>query len=116
MSNGVNVPVKPPLDNLKSLIHCPVCNKEYRPAKMLLLNQEGKRSTLHLTCEACHTSSIVYVSMSPVGVVSMGVLTDLEQTEAKRLLQAEALSSDDVLGVHQLLKQEKGKVDALIGS
>lgn len=107
---------QPLLDNLKSLIHCPVCNKEYRPAKMLLLNQEDKRSTLHLTCEACHASSLVYVSMSPVGVVSMGVLTDLEQSEAKRLIKAKALSSDDVLGVHQFLKQEKGKVDALIGS
>ncbi len=54
--------------------------------------------------------------MSPVGVVSMGVLTDLEQGEAKRLLKAKAISPDDVLGVHQFLKQEKGKVDALIGS
>ena len=45
------------------------------------------------------------MSMSPVGVVSMGVLTDLEQGEAKRLLKAKPISPDDVLGVHQFLKQ-----------
>lgn len=83
---------------------------------MLLLHQEEKRSTLHLTCESCHASSLVYVSLSPVGAVSMGVLTDLEQGEAKKLLKAEAISDDDILGVHQFLKQEKGRVDTLIGS
>lgn len=108
--------MKPLLDNLKSLIHCPVCNKEYRPAKMLLLNQEDKRTTLHITCESCHTSSLVYVSLSPVGVVSMGVLTDLEQAEARQFFKAEPLSHDDVLGVHQILKEGKGQVETLIGS
>ncbi len=107
---------QPLLDNLKSLIHCPVCNKEYRPAKMLLLNQEEKRTTLHITCEACHTSSLVYVSLSPVGVVSMGVLTDLEQSEAKRFFQTAPLSSEDVLGVHRMLKEDQGRVESLIGS
>ncbi len=83
---------------------------------MLLLNQEDKRTTLHITCESCHTSSLVYVSMSPVGVVSMGVLTDLEQSEAKRFFTGKPLSEDDVLEVHHLLKQAKGKADVLIGS
>lgn len=83
---------------------------------MLLLQQEEKRSTLHLTCESCHASSLVYVSLSPVGAVSMGVLTDLEQSEAKKFLKAQTISDDDILGLHQFLKKEKGTVDALISS
>jgi len=106
--------MKPNLENLKALIHCPVCSKEYRPAKMLLLDQEDKRSTLHLACENCRASSLVYVSMSPVGAVSMGVLTDLEQGEAKRLFKGETISSDEVLQVHQFLKEHQGLVDELI--
>lgn len=105
--------MKPNLENLKALVHCPACNKEYRPAKMLLLDQQEKRSTLHLTCEGCGVSTLVYVSMSPVGVVSMGVLTDLEQSEAKRLFMGEAISSDEVLTVHRFLKEHRG-VDELI--
>lgn len=83
---------------------------------MLLLRQEEKRTTLHLTCESCRTSSLVYVSMSPVGVVSMGALTDLEQSEAERFIKATPLTADDVLAVHQTLKAEKGRVETLIGS
>jgi len=105
--------VKPNLENLKALVHCPVCSKEYRPAKVLLLDQEDKRSTLHLTCESCSASSLVYVSMSPVGVVSMGVLTDLEQGEARRLFKGEVISSDEVLTVHRFLKEHRS-VDELI--
>jgi transcription elongation factor Elf1 len=106
--------MKPNLENLKALVHCPVCSKEYRPAKILLLDQEDKRSTLHLTCEHCGASTLVYVSMSPVGVVSMGVLTDLEQGEARRLFKGEAISGDEVLTVHQFLKEHHGGVDELI--
>jgi hypothetical protein len=106
--------VKPDLENLKSLIHCPVCSKEYRPARMLLLDQEDKRTTLHLTCEACGASTLVYVSLSPVGAVSMGVLTDLEQSEARHLFRGDAVSADEVLGMHHFLKQHKGGVDELI--
>ncbi|MEP7162855.1 MAG: hypothetical protein ABI747_03775 [Candidatus Moraniibacteriota bacterium] len=99
---------------MKPLIHCPVCNKEYRPAKMLLLDQEEKRSTLHLTCEACGASTLVYVSLSQMGAVSMGVLTDLDQSEAKILFKEEPVSSDEVLEVHEFLKQHEGGVDEFI--
>ena len=83
---------------------------------MLLLDQEEKRSVLHITCESCHISSLVYVSLSPVGAVSVGALTDLEQSEAKQLFKAEPLSRDDVLAVHQKLTEENGMVETLIES
>lgn len=81
---------------------------------MLLLDQEEKRSTLHLTCEACGASTLVYVSLSQMGAVSMGVLTDLDQSEAKILFKEEPVSSDEVLEVHEFLKQHEGGVDEFI--
>lgn len=100
-------------DNLKPLVHCPVCNKEYRPAKMLLLDQEDKRTTLHLTCEACGASTLVYVSLSQMGAVSMGVLTDLDQSEARELFKQDPVTSDQVLEIHEYLKHTSG-VDELL--
>lgn len=70
---------------------------------------------LHITCEACGASTLVYMSLSPVGVVSLGVLTDLEQSEAKAHFRGEPVSSDEVLAVHEFLKQHKGGVDEIIG-
>ena len=81
---------------------------------MLVLDEDEKRTTLHLSCSACNASSIVFVSTGQFGVVSLGMLTDLEQGEAKRVFRGEAISTDQVLEVHQFLKHYQGGIDELI--
>jgi transcription elongation factor Elf1 len=106
--------MKMPLENLQSLIRCPVCNKKYRSNRILVLDENEKRMTLHLTCESCGASSMVFVSMGQFGVVSLGLLTDLEQSEAREVFQGEAISADQVIEMHQFLKHYTGGVEALI--
>ncbi|OGI16204.1 MAG: hypothetical protein A3E38_02560 [Candidatus Moranbacteria bacterium RIFCSPHIGHO2_12_FULL_54_9] len=106
--------MKMPLDNLQAVIRCPVCNKKYRKALMLVLDEDDKRTTLHLSCSDCGASSMVFVSMGQFGVVSLGVLTDLKQSEARRVFSGEAISSDQVIEAHQFLKQYTGGIEALI--
>lgn len=106
--------MKMPLENLQPLIRCPVCNKKYEPAKMIVLDEDAKRTTLHLTCDDCGASTLVFVSMGQFGVVSLGMLTDLEQNEARKVFQGEAISSDQVIEVHQFLKNYHGGVEALL--
>ncbi len=106
--------MKMPLENIQPLIRCPVCNKKYRPVKMLVLDEDDKRTTLHLTCEGCRVSTLVSVSLGQLGAMSVGVLTDLESSEARGAFQGEAISSDQVLEVHQFLKNYQGGVEALI--
>jgi len=106
--------MKMPLENLQAIIRCPVCNKKYRPAKMLVLDEDEKRTTLHLSCTDCGASSMVFVSLGQFGVVSLGILTDLEQSEARRVFFGQAVSSDQVIEAHQFLKQYEGGVEALI--
>ena len=103
-----------PLENLQSLVRCPVCNKKYKPAKMLVLDEDDKRTTLHLTCDSCGASSMVFVSMGQFGAVSLGLLTDLKQSEARAVFFGEAISSDQVIEAHQFLKQYEGGIEALI--
>ncbi len=103
-----------PLENIQPLIRCPVCNKKYRQGKMLVIDEDEKRTTLHLTCEGCSASTIVFVSLGQLGVVSLGMLTDLEHSEARKVFQGEAISSDNVIEVHQFLKHYTGGVEALI--
>lgn len=103
-----------PLENIQPLIRCPVCNKKYRPAKMIVLDEDDKRTTLHLSCDGCHASTLVFVSMGQLGIVSLGMLTDLEQSEARNVFQGEAISADNVIEVHQFLKHYNGGVEAFI--
>jgi hypothetical protein len=106
--------MKLPLENIQSFVRCPVCNKKYRPAKMLVIDEDDKRTTFHMTCEGCRAATIVFVSLGQLGVVSLGILTDLEQSEAKHVFQGEAVTSDNVIEVHQFLKNYTGGVEALI--
>jgi transcription elongation factor Elf1 len=106
--------MKMPLENLQSIIRCPVCNKKYRPTKMLVLDEDEKRTTLHLSCVDCGAASMVFVSMGQFGVVSLGILTDLKQSEARTVFLGEAVSSDQVIEAHQFLKQFSGGVEDLI--
>ncbi|MDP2837656.1 MAG: hypothetical protein Q8O53_00050, partial [Candidatus Moranbacteria bacterium] len=71
--------MKLPLENIQPLVRCPVCNKKYRTMKMLVLEEDDKRTTLHMTCESCGAAAIVFVSLGQFGVVSLGTLTDLGQ-------------------------------------
>lgn len=106
--------MKLPLENIQSLIRCPVCNKKYRPVKMLVIEEDEKRTTLHLSCEHCGAATLVFASLGQLGVVTLGTLTDLEQSEARRVFQGEAVSSNTVLEVHQFLKHYQGGVEELI--
>ncbi len=82
---------------------------------MLVLDEDDKRVTLHMTCTHCSVASIVFVSTGQFGIVSFGMLTDLEQSEAKQSFRGEAISSDHVIEAHQFLKQYTGGIEALIG-
>ena len=55
---------------------------------------------LHLTCEHCGGKTLVAISVTPFGMVSLGVLTDLDQSEARRVLSAEPVSADQVIAAH----------------
>jgi hypothetical protein len=42
--------------------------------------------------------------------MSLGVLTDLEQDEARKVFGGEQVTSDHVLEVHQFLKENSGSI------
>lgn len=106
--------MKMPLENLQSLVRCMVCNKKHRPRKMLVLEEDDKRTALHLSCDVCGTSSLVFLSQGQLGIVSLGMMTDLEQGEARRMYQGVPVSTDEVLEIHQALKGFKGDIQDLL--
>jgi len=106
--------MKMPIDNLQSFIRCPICDKKYRPAKILVLDENEGRTTIHLTCEGCGVASMVFVSLGQFGAVSLGLLTDLKQNEARAVFQRETISTDQVIEVHQFLKNYTGGIDGLL--
>lgn len=81
---------------------------------MLVLDEDEKRTTLHLACESCGAASMVFVSMGQFGVVSLGFLTDLKQSEARAVFLSDVVSVDHVIEAHQFLKHHTGGVEAFV--
>ena len=106
--------MKMPFDNLQAVIRCPVCDKKYLPTKILVLDEDEGRTTIHLTCESCGAASMAFISLGQFGAVSLGLLTDLEQNEAMTVFRRETISTDQVIEVHQFLKHYTGGVEGLL--
>lgn len=101
--------MKMPKDNLEHMKKCPICKKAYKGEKTVVLDSNSNKTTFHLTCSNCNISSLVFVVANKLGVVSLGMLTDLSSREAKQFFQGEAISSDQVIAVHKYLKSIKHK-------
>jgi hypothetical protein len=106
--------MKLPLENLQSLVRCLICNKSQHAKKMIVLDEQEKKTTLHVVCDDCGGASLVHLSVGQMGVVSLGVMTDLEQSEARRLYQGKPVSTDDVFDTHQFLKNYTGDMNDLL--
>ena len=105
-----------PLDNFQSFLTCPLCpKKDGVPEQITFLEESNKKAVFHVSCSQCHTASIVSVTSGQFGMMSVGVLTDLKQEEAKQVFGSETVSPNHVLEVHQLLRDEAVGVETLIG-
>lgn len=103
------------LENLKPLIRCPVCQKKYDPSKVVLLSEDDRKTVLHIACESCGISSLVFVSLGKMGAVSFGMLTDLGREEIRSFYGAQPVSTDEVLEVHRFLKGFRGGIKECFG-
>jgi hypothetical protein len=92
------------LENLKPLLRCPVCQKKYDPGKVVLLSEDDRKTVLHIACESCGISSLVFVSLGKMGAASFGLLTDLSREEVRKFYGSEPVSTDDTLSAHRFLK------------
>jgi hypothetical protein len=96
---------------------CPVCGREFRGTEgTQIVADSPSGAVAHFTCDDCRSSVVVSVRSEERGLVGMGMLTDLNPSEAKRfLVQGKPVSEDDVLGVYVACKESKGGVREMLG-
>jgi transcription elongation factor Elf1 len=90
--------------------NCPNCNRKHsesNKSKVALIKEKGKFSTIHITCGHCGIGVLALVSKGPMGVISLGMMTDLTEKESKPFISAEPISADEVIAVHKSLKSHK---------
>lgn len=92
-----------PSDTLRSLTHCPWCERQFQDLQVYLVAEQEYYQLFHFECASCQTNILAVVSLSGMAVTSVGVVSDLARTDARRLLQAQRIQEDDVIQLHQLL-------------
>ena len=85
-------------DNLKFISPCPICKTQFDKRNIAVLKNDGQTSLLHIDCDSCESSLIITLIKSNIGIVTnIGILTDLEKNDFRRLNDLPAITVDEVL-------------------
>ena len=84
--------------NLKFISPCPVCKARFNAEKIAVLKNDGQTSLLHIDCGSCESSLIITLIKSNIGIVTnIGILTDLEKNDFRRLNDLPVITVDEIL-------------------
>ena len=92
--------------SLKLISDCPVCRQKQFPSEVNMIEEQPDGHLLHVQCKTCQSCIVVLVSLNEQGMNLVGVLTDLGSREVKKFIDRGSLSADDILGLHENLKDQ----------
>jgi hypothetical protein len=94
-------------------LKCGVCQQRYEPDNVTVLGYQEDLWFLRVFCLACHTQYLVAV------VIKEGkapeVITDLTEVELDKFNNAVGLTANEVLDMHNFLKDFDGDFSRLFG-
>ncbi len=96
-------------DNVQLVTRCPFCSAEYDLDGAQVIGEENDATMVYITCSECASSIIAIVAMSGLGIVSLGLVTDMTVEDTKRFNKEKALTGDELLEVYELLEKQKHK-------
>lgn len=90
-------------DQLKIISSCPVCNTKNFPAQVKILTEKADAHLLHIKCRKCQSCVLVLVRFDAQGLVSIGLLTDLNSEEVVKFSQTKQINCNDILRLYDSL-------------
>lgn len=89
------------------MLHCPQCGNLYTDSEVGVLQESDMAILATITCGKCHYQSVVTLSLGNSNTSAM-LASDLKPNEMTKFLNMEAVSTDDLVDIHQWLKKTKG--------
>jgi hypothetical protein len=98
---------------LSTALRCPVCDYKYNLERTKIIEtkqeQAGNLSLLiHSNCEKCKSNVVFSVSISGPEIFSVGMVTDLTDADTTKFSKKEAITSEQILGLHHFLEDFNG--------
>lgn len=101
-------------DNNQNFVsRCPFCSAEYDLDGAKVIGEEDDSTMVYVTCGECESSIVAIVAMSGLGIVSLGLVTDMSEEDTKRLIKEKPVTGDDMLQLYEML-QGSGSVESLL--
>lgn len=92
--------------NQNFVSRCPFCSAEYDLDDAKVIGEQDDSTMIYVTCNDCESSIIAIVAMSGLGIVSLGLVTDMTEEDTKRLLKERSVSGDDMLDIYEVLQKQ----------
>ncbi len=89
---------------------CPLCNANYRMDDAQVVETSDESSMVYVECPRCRSSIVALVAMSGMGMVSLGMVTDMNREDVERFHAAAGMSSNELLDIIQVLKRKDRSV------
>lgn len=84
---------------------CPLCNNNYYPDKLEILDEAGNTFLAYLSCNNCGSHLIVRVIASPHGLVGTASITDLQANEVMSFSEEEVISANEIIELIEILRK-----------
>ena len=85
---------------------CPSCGGKYNGARASIIKSDGNSLIVHITCAECQTSILSNVSYGNLGVVAVGMLTDLGEDDLGSFKGRGAVTIDEVIEMHEYIEKK----------
>jgi len=89
---------------------CPFCSAEYDLDGAKVIGEEDDSTMVYVTCSECESSIIALVAMSGLGIVSLGLVTDMSEEDTNRFLKGKEVTSNELLNMYELLQKSSDTV------
>lgn len=89
---------------------CPMCGAQRKDLFFEPVSNNKNRTAIYVSCEECLTSVVFFISQNEMGLMAVGVLTDLNSDEAKIFFGTEAISANDIIDVYKHLNNSKESI------
>ncbi len=85
---------------------CLLCKKHYHTEEHIrVLYTHDPMYLIHITCPECGNAMLTIVTLSQLGMSSIGLYTDLTLEDAEHFQEAPPLSEDDILKMHEVVSK-----------
>lgn len=99
------------LKKLFSIVKCGVCGQKYQVSDVKIVNHEDDLWFLSASCKSCNTNGLIVAVIEKSKISEL--VSDLVTSEFDKFSKYEAINVNDVVDMHNFLKEFNGDFVAL---